>query len=147
MPNTYSALYTHCVFSTKHREPVLRKDIRPDLFAYIGGICRNTKCVLVDAGGIEDHVHLLIRRHTTRCESDVMRDVKANSSSWMKEFVPNFAWQDGGGVFSVGPVDVPVVRRYLQTQEEHHRAEGFKEEYLKFLNKYEIEYDLRYVFD
>ncbi len=147
MPNTYSALYTHLVFSTKHREPLLAKSVRPRLFEYIGGICRNTKCVLVEAGGVEDHVHLLVRRHPTRCEPDVMRDVKANSSSWMKEFVQGFGWQDGGGVFSVGPQDLGAVGAYLQTQEEHHARESFQVEYVKFLEKYKIEYDPKYVFD
>jgi REP element-mobilizing transposase RayT len=147
MPNTYSALYNHLVFSTKHREPNLGADVRPRLFAYMGGICRNIKCVLVGAGGVEDHIHLLVRRHPTVCESDLVRDVKANSSSWMKKFVPGFAWQDGGGEFTVGPQDIDAVLSYLATQEEHHRKEDFKTEYERFLKKYNIEYDPRYIFD
>ena len=147
MPNTYSALYTHLVFSTKHRTPNLRADIRPRLFEYMGGICRNIKCSLVGAGGVEDHVHLLVRRHTTVCEADLMRDVKANSSGWLKEFVPGFGWQDGGGAFSVGPLDIAEVLHYLADQEEHHRKWDFKTEYVKFLEKYRIEYDPKYVFD
>lgn len=146
MPNTYSALYTHLVFSTKHREPLLGAELRPRLFAYMGGICRNIDCSLVDAGGVEDHVHLLIRRHPSRCESDILRDVKANSSRWLKEFVPVFAWQDGGGAFSVGPQDLGAVRDYLAGQEDHHRIEEFKEEFVRFLRKYEIEFDEKYVF-
>jgi REP element-mobilizing transposase RayT len=105
----------------------------------MGGICRNIKCVLVGAGGVEDHVHLLVRRHPTVCESDLMRDVKANSSSWMKEFVPGFGWQDGGGAFTVGPQDIDSVLSYLATQEEHHRKVDFKTEYVSFLKKYNIE--------
>jgi REP element-mobilizing transposase RayT len=113
----------------------------------MGGICRNISCVLVDAGGVSDHVHLLVKRHTTVCEADVMRDVKANTSSWMKQFVADFKWQDGGGAFSVGPQDVDAVRAYLASQEEHHKQEDFKAEYLKFLNKYKVDYDPKYVFD
>ena len=146
MPNTYSALYTHLVFSTKNREPNLSKSLRSKLFAYIGGICRNIHCSLVDAGGVEDHVHLLVRRHTSKCESDIMRDVKANSSRWIKEFIPDFAWQDGGGAFSVGASDLDAVREYFAGQEEHHRTLSFKEEFVRFLKKYEVEYDPDYVF-
>lgn len=147
MPNTYSALYTHLVFSTKHRTPMISNEIKPRLFQYMGGICRNISCALVDAGGVADHVHLLVRRHPSKCESDIMRDVKANSSKWMKQFVPDFRWQDGGGAFSVGPQDLDSVRDYFSIQEEHHKSESFQDEYLKFLNKYDIEYDPRYVFE
>lgn len=147
MPNVYSALYTHLVFSTKLREPVLRPEVRPRLFEYIGGICRNTRCSLVAAGGVEDHVHLLVRRHPSRSESDVLRDIKANSSRWLKSHVPAFTWQDGGGAFSVGPQDQEAVRRYLADQEAHHRRTTFQDEYLKFLRMYAIEYDPKYVFE
>lgn len=147
MPNTHAALFNHCVFSTKLRTSNLRADIRPRLFAYMGGICRNINCVLLGAGGVEDHVHLLVRRHPTVCESDLMRDVKANSSSWMKEFVPGFGWQDGGGLFTVGPRDTESVLNYLAGQEEHHKREDFKTEYLALLDLARVEYDLKYVFD
>ena len=147
MPNTYSALYTHLVFSTKLRRPVLDAEFRGRMFEYMGGIARNISCALVGAGGVEDHVHLLVRRHPSVCESDVMRDVKSNSSRWLKQFVADFAWQDGGGAFSVGPQDTGAVLEYLSTQEEHHRAETFEVEYVKFLKKYEIEYDPRYIFE
>ena len=147
MPNTYSALYTHLVFSTKHREPVLRAELRPRVFEYLGGIARNTGCTLIDAGGVEDHVHLLIRRHPSKSESDAMRDLKANSSRWLKEFVPAFGWQDGGGAFRVGPRHLDAVRRYFASQEEHHRTRTFREEFVAFLDRYGVEYDRKYVFD
>jgi putative transposase len=147
MPNTYSALYTHLVFSTKLREPLIDASVRPTLFKYIGGICKNLSCSLVDAGGVEDHVHLLVRRHTTVCEADLMRGVKANSSKWMKTHIAGFAWQDGGGAFSVGPQDLARIGAYLARQEEHHRRVDFKTEYVSFLKKYSIEYDPQYVFE
>lgn len=147
MPNTYSALYTHAVFSTKHRQPLITKDLRPRLTEYIGGICRNAKCSLVDAGGVEDHMHLLVRRHTTVCEAELMEVVKANSSKWFKHLVPGFSWQDGGGVFSVGPQDLDSVRAYFAIQEEHHRQMDFLQELEVFLKKYQVEYDPRYFGD
>jgi putative transposase len=145
MPNTYSALYAHFVFSTKRRKAVLVPAVRERLFAYVGGICRNIECVLVAAGGVEDHVHLLVRRHPSKCESDVMRDIKSNSSRWLKELVPDFAWQDGGGAFSVGPMDLDAVKAYLASQQEHHRHVGFREEFVAFLRKYGIEFEEKYL--
>ena len=147
MPNAFTALYTHLVFSTKHRVKTLTKKVRPELFAYMGGICKNERCALVDAGGVEDHVHLLVKRHPSVCESDLMRDIKANSSRWMKQHVKGFAWQDGGGGFSVGPSSIETVRAYLARQEEHHRRRTYEQEFVAFLKKYKIEYKPEYVFE
>ncbi len=145
MPNSFTALYTHFIFSTKGRQALLTASIRPELFAYIGGICRNEQCTLIDAGGVEDHVHLLVRRHATVAESNILRDIKANSSRWIKKHVPDFAWQDGGGMFSAGPQSLEQVRSYLAGQEEHHRHKSFREEFIEFLDKYGIEYDPKYL--
>lgn len=99
------------------------------------------------AGGVADHVHLLVRRHPARSESEVVGKIKSNSSRWMKETVRGFSWQDGGGAFSVGPGDLEKVRVYLAKQEEHHRKESFQTEYLRFLKKYKIEYDPRWILE
>ncbi len=150
MPSSYCALYSHVIFSTKHREPWLREALRPRLFAYIGGIIRAEKGVLLAAGGIEDHVHLLIRDHQTVAMSDLMRDVKANSSRWIHETfddLPMFGWQDGFAAFSVSASNLDDLRGYLAKQVDHHRAVPFKDELLAFLRKHEIEFDERYVFE
>ena len=150
MANTYTALFTHLIFSTKLRQPVLTGEIRPRLFEYIGGIARNIKCPLLAAGGFTDHVHLLIQQHATVSTSDALRDIKANSSRWIHTTYPRltaFHWQDGGGAFSVSASGLDDLKAYIANQEEHHRAVSFQEEYLKFLKKYGVEYDLKYVFD
>lgn len=147
MPNSYTALYSHIITSTKNREPVLDASIRPQLFDYIGAVCKDRDCVLLAAGGVADHIHLLVGRHPKVCESDLVRDAKANSSRWLKQHVPGFAWQDGGGMFSVGPREVPAVKKYLARQEEHHRTVSFEEEYIGFLKRYGIRYEPRYVLE
>lgn len=147
MGATYSALFTHFVFSTKRRERWIQPQFKGDLYRYISGICSNIQCSLVGAGGIDDHIHLLVRRHPTKAESDIMRDVKSNSSRWMSAHVPGFRWQDGGGTFSVGPRHVDDVLRYLDGQEEHHRQRSFAEEYQEFLEIAGIEFDPKYMLD
>jgi REP element-mobilizing transposase RayT len=147
VPNVYAALFTHLVFSTKHREPLLSPELRPRLFEYIGGICRNIECVLIAAGGVEDHVHLLVQRHPTKSESEILRIVKANSSRWLKQFAPAFAWQKGGGAFSVGVNHLDSVRAYLAKQEEHHKSTSFQDEFLRFLKTAKVEFDPRYVME
>lgn len=141
VPNTYTQLYTHFIFSTKHREPMLTDAIRPRVFAYMHGICRNMDCRLVIAGGIADHVHLFVVRHPTVSEAELMRVVKANSSKWIHETFPDesaFAWQDGYGAFSVSHSAVDDVRRYIEGQAEHHRTVSFKDELVRFFAKHDI---------
>ncbi len=148
MPQSHIKLLVHCVFSTKHREPLLGDAWRPDLHSYIGGILRNRRCDLLAAGGIEDHIHLLIRMTAVLELADMIRDVKSNSSAWCHERGDRgFAWQSGYGAFSVSPTHVPAVTAYIANQREHHRAATFQEEYLDFLHRYEMEYDERYVGD
>lgn len=144
---SHNRLLTHIVFSTKEREPLLSAGWRPELFAYIGGIVRNHNGVLDTAGGVEDHVHLLVAMSPDRSVSEEVRDIKANSSRWIKEkgFCAGFAWQTKYGAFSVG--DPREVRLYIASQEEHHRTTTFQDEYLAFLKKYDIPFDPRFVFE
>src|ERR1043165_2902374 len=118
---SHTRLLTHIVFSTKERVPLLRAEWRSELFAYIGGVIRNHKGALEAAGGVEDHVHLLVAMSPGRCVSDDVRDIKANSSRWIKEkgFCPEFTWQTKYGAFTVG--DPREVRLYIARQEEHHK--------------------------
>lgn len=150
MPSSYTDLLTHFVFSTKHRENLITPDLQPRLFAYIGGIAKNSKCTLLAAGGMPDHVHLLIARHPTIAEAEIIRLVKTNSSSWIHHTfreLSSFAWQIGYGAFTVSRSLVPDIERYLATQADHHKRFDFKAEFLRMLEQHNIEYDERYIWD
>ncbi len=150
MPGTYSQILLHVVFATKHREPWITADVAPRLYAYMGGIIRSEKGVLYEIGGIEDHVHLLLRWRTDLAISDLMRHVKGRSSLWVHETLPalaSFGWQEGYSVFSVSKSREPAVKRYITKQAEHHRKEDFRSELLRLLKAHGIDFNERYVFD
>lgn len=150
MAATLTSILLHVTFSTKHREPALPTDVLPDLFAYMGGVCRDMKSPLLHAGGVADHVHLLISLGKTTSCADLMMHAKRATSAWIKNARPGmaaFAWQDGYFAFSVGHDSVEAVRTYLDNQAEHHRERGFQEEMLGFLKKYKVEFDPKYLWD
>jgi putative transposase len=131
LAQTLVSLMVHVIFSTKNRQPLITPDIEPELFAYMGGILKNHESSLIDAGGTADHVHLLISQSKNVSVSSLMKDVKKDSSSWIKKKGPhlrNFHWQDGYAAFSIGKSDIPGLRKYLASQKEHHRKRTFKEE-------------------
>ena len=150
MPQALSKVYTHIIFSTKHRKPSIDKTIESDLFDYLGGICKGFECNPVQVGGHKDHVHILCLLSKKVTQVRLVQEVKQRSSKWIKtkgESYSNFYWQKGYGIFSINPSQVDVVARYIQNQEHHHQHMSFKEEFIKFLKKYNIEYDERYVWD
>jgi len=149
MPQSLAALYCHIVFSTKNREPVIDEQIRERLYAYMGGVIGERKSVLLSAGGMPDHVHLLVSFGREWCVSDMVRDVKASSSRWIHETFDRraFAWQAGYGAFSVSYSSLDSVKSYLARQQEHHAKRSFQDEFREFLRKHDIEYDERYVWD
>lgn len=118
------------------------------MYSFIGGVIRNRRCVLMAAGGMPDHVHLLVSLNPTIALADLIRDMKANSSGWLKENhvdLAGFGWQGGYGAFGVSQSNIEVVREYLGKQEEHHRKLSFREEYIRLLEKHGVEHDPRYV--
>ena len=150
MPQSYAALYCHIIFSTKNREPLIPGELQSRLYAYMGGVLRKEGDVLLAAGGMPDHVHLLASLTRQASVAEVVRVVKANSSGWIHETFPpmsNFAWQNGYGAFSVSASAVPAVKRYLAEQEEHHRTRTFQEEFVEFLRRHGIDYDERYLWE
>jgi REP element-mobilizing transposase RayT len=145
---TYTQLFYHLVFSTKNREPLILPEWRPDLHAYIGGIVRNRRGELIAAGGIPDHIHLLARLPADRAVADAVRDIKAVSSGRRHENGDTaFAWQGGYGAFTVSKSMVETVSRYIDRQEERHRTQTFREEFLDLLRRHGVEYDERYLWD
>jgi REP element-mobilizing transposase RayT len=150
VPQSFASLHVHVIFSTKNRVPDLRPDLRPRLFEYIGGVLRAKKCCLVAAGGMPDHVHLLVSLSRELSMAAAVGTVKSNSSGWVHETFPDlrqFAWQTGYGAFAVSYSNLGRVKNYLARQAEHHRKRTFQEEFLAFLNRHQIEYDERYVWD
>jgi putative transposase len=150
MPGTYSHLRFHLIFSAKNREPLITQEIQIRLYPFIGGIVRDEKGVLLEIGGMPDHVHLLVGWRTDDSLANLLRNIKSRSSGWIHETFPEsrtFRWQEGYGAFSVSHSQAARVRRYIQNQAAHHRKKTFKEEYLEFLRAHEIEFDEQQVFD
>ena len=150
MPDTYTRLRYHIVFGTKQRLPLITPQVRADLYSYLGGILSRHGGILLAAGGMPDHVHLLAGLPATRSIADVMQRVKANSSKWMNERedrTGSFAWQVGYGAFSVSESQMEVVRTYISRQEEHHRRVSFQDEIKAILRKHGFEADSRFLGD
>jgi REP element-mobilizing transposase RayT len=150
MTNTYTQITIHLIFAVKNRENLLKKTIRPELFKYMTGIVTNKNNKLLAINGVADHVHLLIGLSPTTALSDLVRDIKNNSSKFInqRELVSgNFRWQTGYGAFSYSRSQRPNVIKYIENQEEHHKVKTFREEYLEVLQKFDVEYDSEYLFE
>ena len=147
MPSTHSSLHYHVVFSTKNREPWFRTDQTIRLHAYMGGVLRGMDAHAHIVGGVSDHVHLLMGLKPTHRLSDVMRELKSESSAWIhREFrLAGFAWQEGYGAFTVGAPDLETVKAYITNQVEHHRKRTFQEEYVMMLQRGLVHYDDRFL--
>lgn len=150
MANTYSQLNIHCVFAVKGREHVLSNLFQERLFAFMAGIIRQKGCYPLAVGGWKNHVHIFFELSTDVKISEVLREVKSASSKWINEnglVIGQFAWQEGYGAFSHSRSQRDRIIKYVMNQEEHHRGKTFREEYLSMLQKAEIEFDERYVFE
>jgi putative transposase len=147
MPDTYTKVRYHLVFSTKNRAPLITEEVREELYAYLGGILRGNGGILSVVGGMPDHVHLLAGWEASTSLSKMMQLIKANSSKWMNERPGmtrgSFAWQTGYGAFSVSASKEPDVRRYILSQEEHHRTVSFREEFVLLLRRHGVDFDPR----
>jgi putative transposase len=151
MPQSLVQIYVHIVYATKHRRPFLKdKEFRDRTHRYLAGICKNLKCPALVVGGVEDHVHLLYRLGKTVDTAALIRDLKRDSSKWVKSEQPqlaDFHWQMGYGAFSISPSHVEALKRYIASQEEHHRYETFRDEFRRLCKKYGLEIDERYAWD
>ncbi len=148
MPQSLSNILLHLVFSTKNRTPWLSKEIRSELYPYLGTVLRNGGCTPVQIGGVDDHVHILFVLPRTAAVAKIVEKAKTSSSKWTKgKGVCEFAWQAGYGVFSVGQSEKETVVKYIPGQEEHHRELDFQEELRRMLEESGIAFDERYVWD
>lgn len=150
MANTYTKLYYHIVFAVKGRANLISIKWKEELYKYISGIVSNKSQKLIIINGMPDHIHLLIGMKPDKSLSDTVRDVKANSSKFINEkkwISGKFEWQTGFGAFTLGYSQLDTVVNYIKTQELHHEKKSFREEYLDFLQRYEIDYQTEYIFD
>ena len=150
MANTYSQITLHIVFAVKGRENLFDLKHRKELFKYISGIIKNKGQKLFAINGVGDHVHILCSIEPKIAISDLVRDIKNNSSKFINEkkwFKGKFKWQEGFGVFSYSRSQRKKVIAYIENQEIHHRKQTFREEYLDMLSKFDVEFDMRYIFE
>lgn len=150
MANTNSQIYIQVVFAVQGRESLIGREWKDELYKFITGIVKNNNQKLLAINGVSNHIHILLNIKPNIALSDLVRDIKANSSRFVNEkrFVRGkFSWQEGFGAFSYSISQLDDVIRYIQNQEEHHKETSFKDEYLKYLKRFEIEFDEHYVFE
>lgn len=146
MAHSYAQIYVHLVFSTKYRVRSIKKEVQPRLWAYMGTIFRNHDVRVKTINGLDDHVHLLFELPSTMALSKAVYLVKAFSSKWMKQFVPDFDWQEGYGAFSVSASSLKAAIKYIDNQGSYHKKISFQQEFLMMLKRSGTKYDPRYVF-
>ncbi|PKP36001.1 MAG: transposase [Bacteroidetes bacterium HGW-Bacteroidetes-15] len=149
MANTYTQLYIHFVFAVQNRLCLISKKWEDELYKYINGIISEQGHKLYIINGVADHLHLLISMNPKQSPSDLIYHIKRSSSLWINDkklVLGKFSWQEGFGAFSVCKSHLDQKIRYIEKQKEHHKKTTFREEYLKFLDEYEVEYDERYIF-
>ncbi len=150
MANTYHQVYIQSVFAVKYREAVIDKKWKPLLMGVLGTLINETGCKTIIVNGIEDHVHCFFGLKPTVSISELMQTIKAKSSKYINDHrltKVRFEWQVGYGVFSYSHSQIDNVYHYIANQEEHHKHQKFLEEYKEFLDRFEVDYDERYIFE
>jgi REP element-mobilizing transposase RayT len=148
MANTYTQIHIQTVFSVKNRESLIKAEWKDELYKYITGIIQNHNHKVLQINGVSDHIHILFGMRPTQSLSDLMKQVKQDSSKWInsKGFVNGkFSWQAGYGAFSYSKSQIPNVINYIKNQEIHHKTKTFTNEYLELLHEFKIDYDERYI--
>ena len=150
MAGTFSQIYIQVVFAVKGRENLISKNWKDDLNKYVAGIIRNKEQKPIIIGGMPDHLHIFLGLRPSMAISDIVRDIKNNSSNFIneKKYVNGkFSWQEGYGAFSYSHSQIKNVYNYILNQETHHHSKSFKEEYFDFLKEFDIEFNEKYLFD
>lgn len=148
MANTYTQIHIQAVFAVQGRQSLIKNEWKDELFKYITGIIQNHGHKVLQINGMPDHIHILFGMRPTQSLSDLMKQVKQDSSKWInnKNFViGKFSWQAGFGAFSYSKSEVPNVINYIKNQELHHKSKTFQDEYLQLLKEFNIEFDERYI--
>jgi len=144
MSHSFVCQYIHCVFSTKNREPWITPNIREDLYQFIREMANKNKFKIIAAGGIENHIHVLLSLPSDISLSKAVQLIKGGSSYWIYKTYPErnyFSWQDGYGAFSVGISQIEKTKDYIANQEEHHQTISYQDEFIQFLKKQGIQYN------
>ena len=150
MANTYHQGYIQVVFAVKYREAVIANEWKSILFGVIGNLINEMGCKTIIVNGVEDHVHCFLGLKPVVSISELMKTVKAKSSKYINDnhlTKLRFEWQEGYGAFSYSHSQINTVYKYIANQEEHHKKQTFRKEYLEFLDKFEVPFDERYVFE
>ena len=150
MANTYYQIYVQVVFAVKYRNAIIAEEWRSKLLGVIGNLINETGCKTIIVNGVEDHVHCLLGLKPTISISDLMKVVKAKSSKFVNDnqlSKSKFNWQEGYGAFSYSRPQIDSVYKYIENQKEHHKRETFNDEYLNFLNKFNVPYEEKYIFE
>jgi REP element-mobilizing transposase RayT len=150
MPQSFSSVLVHLVYSTKNRQPLILGELEPELFAYQATIFRELDSPSLTINGTSDHVHTLFRLSRKVALCDLVEEVKKRSSKWLKTrdaALACFQWQSGYAAFSIGESGVDALKKYIAGQKLHHAKCGFQDELRAFLAKYKISYDERYMWD
>jgi len=149
MANTYHQIYLQMVFAVKYRAAVIDKSWSSKLYGVIGNLINESNCKTIIVNGVEDHVHCFIGLRPVVSVSELLKTVKAKSSIYINDHSltsSRFEWQEGYGVFSYSQSQVDSVYNYIKNQEEHHKKQTFRDEYIGFLKQFKIEYDEQYIF-
>jgi putative transposase len=150
MTESLSKIYVHIVFSTKNHSPWISEELEKELYPYMSTILKKMDCPTLIMGGFSDHIHILCNLSRKYQLSKILETVKKSSSKWVKtrgEDFKNFHWQDGYGAFSVSPSVVERVRFYIKNQRTHHQKHSYKDEFLSLLDKHNIKYDVKDLWD
>ena len=150
MAGTFSQIYIQVVFAVKNRDSLIKSEWEERLYQYITGIIRGKEQKLLAINGTQNHIHIFIGMKPSCCLSDLVREVKKSSNSFIKDNKFSkfkFDWQEGYGAFSYSHSQIDNVIKYVMNQKEHHKKVTFKDEYIKFLKKFEIEHDEKYLFE
>lgn len=149
-PGTFTQLYVQLVFAVNNREALLHKNIRNRVFEYISGIISEMKHKSIIVNGVSNHVHILLGLNPSKSISDTVHGIKRSTSLFInneKLCLGKFAWQEGYGAFSYSRSQLEDVYEYILNQEKHHQKKTFRDEYIQFLKKFEIEFDEKFLFD
>jgi REP-associated tyrosine transposase len=141
MAHSFTNLIFHIVYGTKERRPLINDEFQPRLYEYLGGTIRGLKGISLEIGGVEDHVHILVKLPPTISVSDFLEKLKANTSKWSKSVRRGFGWQDGYAAFTVSESQVERVRLYIKNQRQHHAKVSFRDELIALLEAHRLKYD------
>ncbi len=149
MANTYTQIHIQAVFAVQNRKSLIKNDWKDELYKYIAGIIQNHEHKVLQINGMPDHIHILFGMRPTQSLSDLMKQVKQDSSKWINNkgvVKGKFSWQEGYGAFSYSKLQLPRVIKYIQNQEEHHKKMTLQKEYMALLKSHNVDFNERYIF-